>query len=211
MSLQLQVDRLLSGREPRSLDLKLHLGCGANILPGWINTDATPAPTADYLDFARRFPFPENLFAVVFCEHSIEHAGKPQALGLIAEVFRVLRPGGLFRVVTPSLDSFARLAIDPQSPTAQKYLAWFRLFSKNPTATTSDAVNTIFYGHGHQHIYMVDELTELLERAGFTNVKSMPAGRYDNPVFQNVDAHGRVIGDDINSIEAFALEAAKSG
>jgi predicted SAM-dependent methyltransferase len=43
--------------------------------------------------------------------HTIEHIEKSEALKMIAEVFRVLKPGGWFRVVTPSLENFCRLAM----------------------------------------------------------------------------------------------------
>jgi hypothetical protein len=56
---------------------------------------------------------------------------------------------------------------------------------------------------------MSDELTEMLRHAGFSTVRVMQAGRYDHPVFNGVDGHGRVIGEEINAIEAMALEAAK--
>src|SRR5207249_3407096 len=89
-------------------DVKLHLGCGVNVLPGWLNTDRTPAaPHIDYLDCAQPLPFHDNSIAAVFNEHMIEHIEKPRALAMIQEVFRVLRPHGLFRVVTPCMENFA--------------------------------------------------------------------------------------------------------
>jgi predicted SAM-dependent methyltransferase len=88
MSLKSRVDSLLAGKPDRT-ELKLQLGCGHNILPDWINKDSTPSATAEY----KPFPFADNIFAAVFCEHTIEHISKAQAFGMIAEVFRVLRPG----------------------------------------------------------------------------------------------------------------------
>jgi SAM-dependent methyltransferase len=211
MSLQLQVERALAGRPPGAVELKLQLGCGGNILPGWLNTDSVPLPSVDYLDFTRRFPFVDGVFSAVFCEHTIEHIEKDQAVTMITEVFRVLRPGGAFRVVTPSLENLARMVLAPDSDATRKYLGWSRQFMRNPGATLADAINLSFYGHGHRHVYAVDELRDLLQKAGFDPPKSMAAGIYADPVFQGVDGHGRVIGEDINAIEAFALEARKPG
>jgi SAM-dependent methyltransferase len=175
-------------------------------LPDWINTDTTPSATAEYLDFTKPFPFADNIFAAVFCEHTIEHVSKAQAFGMIAEVFRVLRPEGLFRIVTPSLENFAGMALEPKSPSVENYLAWFQRYNNNPRATVADAINLTFYGHGHQHIYMADEL---LAEAGFTMFRTMPPGAYGHEIFNGADGHGRVIGSDINAMEAFAAEAAK--
>lgn len=208
MSLKLELDRMVEGKSA-SVELKLQLGCGTNLLPGWVNTDSAPAPNADFLDFTQPFPFVENSFTAAFCEHTIEHIEKPQAARMIGQVFRVLRPGGMFRIVTPSLENFCRLALEPNSPTAQKYLAFFRRYVNNPNADIADAMNLIFYGHGHRHIYMVQELGGMLMQAGFTNVRVMPAGSYGFPIFNGVDGHGKVIGAEINAIEAMAMEAAK--
>jgi SAM-dependent methyltransferase len=206
MSLKLQVDQLVA---TRSTPLKLQLGCGLNLLPGWINTDSQPVATADYLDFTRPFPFAANAFDAVFCEHTIEHIEKSEALKMIAEVFRVLKPGGWFRVVTPSLENFSRLALEPQSSTAQTYLSFHRRYTGDAQGTIADAINRIFYAHGHRHIYALGEPALVLQQAGFMEIKAMPAGTYGNSIFQDVDGHGRVIGADINAIEAMALEAAK--
>ena len=39
--------------------IKLHLGCGRNILGGWINTDYNTAKFSgsDYLDVTKKFPY----------------------------------------------------------------------------------------------------------------------------------------------------------
>lgn len=208
MSLKLCLDQMVAGKAG-IVDLKLHLGCGTNILPGWINTDMMPSPVADYLDSTRRFPFTDGSFAAAFCEHMIEHMEKPQARSLVQEVFRVLRPKGVFRIVTPSFESFARIALDPASATAQKYLAYFRQFVNNPQADLGDAINLIFYGHGHRHVYLIEELAAMLRQMGFSETKVMAAGTYNDPIFNGVDGHGKVIGEEFNAIESFAIEARK--
>lgn len=208
MSLKISLDQMIAGKSG-IVDFKLHLGCGANVLSGWINTDTTPSPVVDYLDCTRKFPLADNSLAAVFCEHLLEHLEKSQARSLLQEVCRVLRPKGLFRIVTPSLENFARLALEPQSATAQKYVEFFRRFVRNPQADLSDAINLTFYGHGHRHIYLVHELAAMLQQSGFSEMRTMPAGTYGDPVFNGVDGHGKLIGEEINKIEAFAIEARK--
>jgi predicted SAM-dependent methyltransferase len=208
MSLKLCLDQMVAGKSG-AVDLKLHLGCGANILPGWINTDTMPSPVADYLDSTKNFPFTDSSFVAVFCEHMIEHMEKPQARSLLQEVFRVLRPKGVFRLVTPSFESFARLALDPSSAPAQKYLANFRQLVSNPRADLGDAINLIFYGHGHRHVYLVEELATILRQAGFSEARVMAAGTYGDAIFNGVDGHGKIVGEELNAIESFAVEARK--
>jgi len=208
MSLKLQVDQQLA-RRAGPPELKLQLGCGTNLLPDWLNTDAMPSPLVDYLDCTRRFPFSDNAFAAVFCEHMIEHMEKAQAWFMVQEIFRVLRPQGRFRVVTPSLENLARLVLEPESAAAQNYLGFCRRFLNDPQAQVWDAINLAFYGHGHRHIYGADELGAMLRQAGFVDLRTMPAGTYGEPIFNGVDGHGKVVGEDVNAFEAFAIEAGK--
>jgi predicted SAM-dependent methyltransferase len=53
---------------------KLHIGCGANVLSGWLNSDF-PARARDVLnlDATQAFPFQDGTFNYVFSEHMIEH------------------------------------------------------------------------------------------------------------------------------------------
>jgi predicted SAM-dependent methyltransferase len=208
MSLQLQTDHLLRNAAG-PVDLKLHLGCGSNMLAGWLNTDSTPSPIADYLDCTTRLPFVDGCLAAVFCEHLIEHLEKPSAQSMVREVFRVLRPGGVFRVVTPSLEAFAQMVLDPEGAASCLYLDFFRRFSGNSQAEISDAANSIFYLHGHRHIYRKAELTAMLAEAGFAELRPLATGSYGDPVFDGVDGHGKVIGSEVNAVEAFAIEGRK--
>jgi len=49
----------------------------------------------------------------------------------------------------------------------------------------------------------------MLQHAGSVGIRVMSAGTCGHPIFNGVDSHGRVIGDDINAIEAMAIESAK--
>ncbi|HTP57930.1 MAG TPA: class I SAM-dependent methyltransferase, partial [Spirochaetia bacterium] len=52
--------------------------------------------------------FPDNSFSVVHFSHLIEHVPDPK--GLLAEVLRILKPGGFAVITTPNVDGFqARL------------------------------------------------------------------------------------------------------
>lgn len=52
-------------------------------------------------------PFPDNHFQVVVTKHVVEHLPKPELA--IAEMARVLAPGGLLLLATPNFDSPMRL------------------------------------------------------------------------------------------------------
>ncbi len=59
--------------------LKVHLGSGPLILPGWVNVDNLPYPGVDrVLDVTKGLPFKNVDY--VFAEHFIEHIPYPAAI-----------------------------------------------------------------------------------------------------------------------------------
>jgi SAM-dependent methyltransferase len=56
----------------------------------------------------RGIPFPDGTFDVVYHSHVLEHLDREDAPGFLRECRRVLRPGGILRVVVPDLEQLAR-------------------------------------------------------------------------------------------------------
>src|ERR1700676_905881 len=84
---------LRSTEEPR-----LNIGCGSNILAGWMNIDLEGGRHGSiFMDATQPWPLPGNAFNAILCEHMIEHISKEQGRHLLTEAFRVLRPGGELR------------------------------------------------------------------------------------------------------------------
>jgi ubiquinone/menaquinone biosynthesis C-methylase UbiE len=105
--------------EPRVLDL----GCGAgdsvdlfrSLEPRvrWTGADIEESPEvaertrtdADFVTFdGERLPFPDRSFELVYCKQVLEHVHRPRPL--LAEVARVLAPGGWFAGSTSHLEAF---------------------------------------------------------------------------------------------------------
>ena len=66
-----------------------------------------------------RLPFPDSSFQAVTCVELIEHLNNSENARLMAEVFRVLRPGGTWIVTTPNYHSLwpiLELALNLWSP-----------------------------------------------------------------------------------------------
>jgi predicted SAM-dependent methyltransferase len=65
-------------------------------------------------DVRRPFPIEDECFEWVYSEHLIEHLDLRQAIVWLREVHRLLRPGGLVRISTPSLRLYAEGYFDPE-------------------------------------------------------------------------------------------------
>src|SRR5262245_1221859 len=88
----------------------LNIGCGARFHPAWINLDLAPQhPSILQHDVTLPLPFPAEGFDAVYHAHVLEHLPRERARFCLSECARVLRPGGILRVVVPDLEQIARL------------------------------------------------------------------------------------------------------
>jgi len=92
---------------------RLNLGCGGRFHPEWINIDFHSSGGGVIAhDLTRGIPFPDASFEVVYHSHVLEHFSKSKAPHFIGECVRVLKPGGVLRVVVPDLEQIVRLYVD---------------------------------------------------------------------------------------------------
>ncbi len=81
--------------------------------PDWVNLDVVPAHQSVTLcDVHKGIPYPDNFFDLVYHSHVLEHFEKTKAPLFINECYRVLKPGGIIRVVVPDLEEIARLYLE---------------------------------------------------------------------------------------------------
>ena len=87
----------------------MNLGCGSRRHPAWTNADLVPAgPDVIACDLRRPLPFATGSFRAVYAAHVLEHLEPAEGRRLVAEVFRLLEPGGVVRIVVPDLEGIAR-------------------------------------------------------------------------------------------------------
>jgi ubiquinone/menaquinone biosynthesis C-methylase UbiE len=92
---------------------KLHLGCGAKYLNGYINADINSNLRADiHFDMDKdKWPFEDNMFDEILAWHSIEHS--LNYLHVIEELWRVAKPGGLIHIGVPYITSAEYNLVNP--------------------------------------------------------------------------------------------------
>lgn len=83
----------------------LHLGSGNTILhPEVVNLDLYPFENVAIICDARRLPFKDASIDMIICESMLEHVPDPQAV--VAEISRVVKPGGYLYIAVPFLYPF---------------------------------------------------------------------------------------------------------
>jgi SAM-dependent methyltransferase len=146
--------------------IKVHLGPGQkNYLPGWINVDAnTFTGKCDvWANLAQGLPFRDASVDAVYSHHVIEHL--PDLQGHFAEMFRILKPGGVFRVGGPNGDAALR-----------EYLAgnrgWFPDFPDARKSLGGRLENFLFCRGEHLTILTPSYLFEIAEGIGFAELQT---------------------------------------
>jgi predicted SAM-dependent methyltransferase len=163
----------------RRRGLRIQLGSGDVLKPGWVNVDLHPA--ADLrLDVRRPWPFADGTAVEVYAEHLLEHLAWPgEADHFLAEARRVLAPGGKLRLSVPDLGRHVRAYVASD----ETFRRQFAPFLPPEARTWGDALNHHFRQFGeHQYAYDADTLAARLRAAGFEDAKAVaPASDYEQP------------------------------
>jgi predicted SAM-dependent methyltransferase len=152
---------------------KLHIGCGENILSGWLNSDYQPiSDDILNLDATKAFSIKNNKFDYVFSEHMIEHISYSEGLSMLKECFRVLKKDGTLRVSTPNLPFLIDLYRSDKTDLQKEYVKWAIDVHVSETDDYDDTfvINRFVRAWGHQFIYDEKTLRASLTKAGFVNI-----------------------------------------
>jgi SAM-dependent methyltransferase len=195
----------------RSLQLRgAHFGCARLLKPGWLNTDAAPLRVGGaeaepdritryeddlyYLrhDATRPFPIETASFDWAYSEHFVEHVTPGDAVRWLAEVRRLVRPGGRIRLTTPDLRKYVEGYLNPGNGFYVEHSAQIAKFLDRVVAAGEDdpprwhelkreyfagetetprrpafMLNQIFFLWEHRWIYDLEELRHVAALAGF--------------------------------------------
>ena len=170
--------RLFHGeRSATGTPVRLHIGCGQQAIPGWINIDNQALPGVDrVLDVRQGLPF--RGVSAIYAEHFLEHIGFEHGLAFLKECRRVLADLGVLRISTPNLDWVY----------ATHYPSW-------PSGSSEERLrdcfqlNQAFHGWGHQFLYNRSTLEAALKSSGFANVVFQQYGKSDIPDLDGIERH----------------------
>jgi SAM-dependent methyltransferase len=137
---------------------------------------ASAASRLRYGDARRRLPFADGTVEAIYSSHFLEHVRREDALAFLRECHRVLRPGGVVRLVVPDLRRLARLYLEGQGGvrlTADQFLETTLLSSASRPGFLQRCLMALLDRADHLWLYDADSLTAALRKAGF----SRPAER----------------------------------
>lgn len=81
--------------------IKLNLGCGPQLMKGFVNVDSSEEEKPDVVADVVKLPYEDDSVDEIFASHILEHID--WRVPALEEWHRVLKPGGLITVCVPDL------------------------------------------------------------------------------------------------------------
>lgn len=162
---------------------RVHLACGDHRLEGWINVDLAPSGAVDaVVDCTGDLPFADRALAFLHCEDLLEHVEREKGIAMLRECFRVLRPGGVLRILTPDLRQLVQKVYLEGAPL---HLDWCaaQLSASGPCQSLN--MHLRMSGE-HRFVYDEPELRRTLEAIGF-RVAGVAWNRSEHPELRYLD------------------------
>ncbi len=164
---RIQISRM-NGRDKEYLNV----GCGPNPNDDFINMDYFWHPKIDLCwDVTKPFPFTSSSFNGIYTEHCLEHVAFSQCRLALKEFHRLLKPGGILRIILPDAGKYLKLY--NQSLNGESVSFPYSNEDDPNIYSPIVSVNRVFRNYGHQFAYDSEILSVILKDAGFTEVKEV--------------------------------------
>lgn len=196
----------------------VHYGCGQFSPKEWINFDASPTlriqktPVIGWLlknqlgqkfekhvkfgDITKGLPgIQENTADGVYCSHVLEHLPLDDFRKALVNTYKILKPGGTFRVILPDLEPLARDYIadkDRKDPAASITFIERTLMGEETRPRGVKALGRHIFGYlKHLWLWDYESFEAELRKAGFTNIRRCEFNDSDDPMFKLVEDRAR--------------------
>lgn len=174
--------------------LYLQYGCGLSSPEGWLNFDASPTMRLQRLpvvggvfrkaikplfprgvrfgDVRRGLPVADGTADGVYCSHVLEHLAFDDCIVALKESYRVLKPGGRFRLVMPDL----RLLVDKyvatnSSDAAHELMKSSMLGQRSRPVGTKGLLRSWLGNAEHRWLWDYPAIAAELAKVGFTEIR----------------------------------------
>jgi len=223
--------------EGRTLDephqIYVQYGCGQSCPAGWLNFDVSPTlrlqrlPVIGKLLRRGRIIFPDDVrfgnivkglpiadgsVHGVYASHVLEHLSRADCHTALNNTFRLLKSGGIFRLIVPDLEIRAQKYLEKVRAGDAEASSWFMRNSNLGTEFREHGLVAMarrLFGNS-AHLWMWDRISirKALENAGFTEIRQCKFNDSKDQAFRLVEDRGR-FHDQFVDVEECAMEAIK--
>jgi len=99
--------------------LKLNLGCGQDIRPGYVNIDSRQSAGVDVVTDVSRLDYPDNSIGEILASDILEHFPRQQTEAILKEWLRVLKPNGILTIQCPDVRVLSQALVSGQITTQE--------------------------------------------------------------------------------------------
>ncbi len=153
-------------------------------------------------------PVKNGLANAVYCSHVLEHIDRTSIEKALENTYKMLRPGGVFRLVVPDLawrtKEFVAANQDGNVSAADEFMRKCHLGQIRPAKGIISRARQLFGNSDHRWMYDEAAMTALLIKAGFAEVRRCRFGDAEDQSFVLVEDEGRFL--DCGNFE-LAIEA----
>jgi autotransporter strand-loop-strand O-heptosyltransferase len=149
---------------PERKKVKINLGCGNDIRPGYINVDKyNNTEAVDYNWDMAKLEVEDGSVDEIYTSHVFEHIPINEVYEVLEEWERVLRPGGEIVMRLPNLETEVKIWLD--TPDDRKWFEVHRIFGSQ-----SHEGNTHFNGHNPESLkYLIERFNFKVTKLGTGN------------------------------------------
>lgn len=208
-------------------------GAGWSVGEGWLNFDASPTLRFErlplvgrllgrlkgnperfpagvrYGDILKGLPVPDGSVDGLYASHVLEHLALEDMRLALRRSLRLLRPGGVFRLVVPDLaaaaQSYCAALGDPLA--AHCFLRCTLLGREQGLGGIGGRLRRAFGNADHLWMYDYPAMAAELAAAGFTAIRPARFGDAADRMFDRVENPDRFVE---NGVPAVAIEACRS-
>jgi Methyltransferase domain len=212
-------------------------GCGPSAGEGWLNFDSSLTlrieripvigalvsrrfsgntwrfpPSVQYGDICKLLPVTEGTARGVYASHVLEHLSLDDCRQALVNTFKMLAPGGTFRLIVPDLEERANRYVERAATgtpdAAGRFLDSSGLGQEHRPRTPLQHIRQMM--GGSKHLWMWDEysMADELRKVNFVNIRRCEFGDSTDPMFSRVEQQGRFFDEELG-IRECALEARK--
>jgi predicted SAM-dependent methyltransferase len=155
-------------------------------------------------------PLPDGSAHAIYASHVLEHLCRADISRALANTVRILKPGGLFRIIVPDLEWRAKRYVaataNGDATAADDFISSCHIGQAVRPRGLLALLRAAYGNSGHMWMYDYATMTRLLAEAGFVDIRRCEMGDSGDPMFDKVEDRGRFIDSGENEL---ALQARK--
>lgn len=165
-----------------------------------------------YGDIVRGLPLEEKCAKGVYSSHVLEHLDRTSFEVALRNTLKLLKPGGVFRLIVPDLawrtQKYIKMSENGDSFANDWFMLASHLGQKQPLNSLISRTRAVLGNSGHRWMWDEASMAGMLNEAGFVSIRRCEFGDAEDTMFSLVEDQGRFLESGEREL---AMEARRAG